>query len=197
MSVMGEVLPYRPPRERADTTAFLGMVLFLASWAMMFAALFFGYAVLRARSPSWPPPGAPHLPLVWPAANTGIIALSSVLLQWGLTRLRNGKSGSWGLLAGAAVMGLAFLGLQTFLWTMLSEQGLRPSTGAYGSVFFGLTWVHALHVAVGVVGLARVATLVKLGTLSPAKHLPVRLWTMYWHFVGIIWAVMFVSVFWM
>jgi len=68
---MGDVVPLRSPRARRDTTAWLGMIIFLASWAMMFAALFFAYGIVRLRAQVWPPPELPALPLRLPLVNTG------------------------------------------------------------------------------------------------------------------------------
>src|SRR2546430_14716093 len=53
------------------------MIIFLGSWAMMFAALFFAYAVVRLRAPMWPPPDQPALPILVPGLNTVVIAASS------------------------------------------------------------------------------------------------------------------------
>src|ERR1700687_392226 len=92
MTAMGEVLPYRPPRAREDTTAYLGMVVFLGSWAMMFAALFFAYGFVRTRSVAWPPPDLPELPWETPALNTLILLSSSASLQYGFRRT---LAGGW------------------------------------------------------------------------------------------------------
>src|SRR5262245_23024964 len=70
------------------TTGYLGMVVFLGSWAMMFAAVFFVYAVLRLRAPSWPPYGAARLPLGLPAVNTLVMLGSSLALHQALRGLR-------------------------------------------------------------------------------------------------------------
>src|ERR1700687_1037837 len=88
---MGRVINYRSPRTRDETTAHIGMIIFLGSWAMMFAALFFIYAGLRVRSVGWPPPGVPVLPLALPALNTLTIGSSSVVLQLGLGAFRSGR----------------------------------------------------------------------------------------------------------
>ncbi|HEX4621943.1 MAG TPA: cytochrome c oxidase subunit 3, partial [Myxococcaceae bacterium] len=99
-------------------------------------------------------------------------------------------------LLGAAVLGAAFLASQGALWHSLASQGLRAATGGpYASVFYGFTWVHAAHVLVGLGGLGRVAWQAFRGEFSAARFLPVRLWAMYWHFVGVIWGLMFVTVF--
>jgi cytochrome c oxidase subunit 3 len=196
MSAMGDVLPYRPPSAREETTAWLGMVIFLGSWAMLFASVFFAYGFVRSHLDAWPPEDLPRLPVLWPLVNTGFLAGSSALLQWGVVSTRRGAVGrlGWSLL-GAWVLGAAFLASQALLWRALAAQGLQASAGPYASVFYGLTWLHAAHVLVGLLGLGLVCRRAFRGEFSAARFLPVRLWTMYWHFVGIVWAVMFVTVF--
>ncbi len=197
MIAMGEVLPYRPPRAREDTTAYLGMVVFLGSWAMMFAALFFAYGFVRTRSVAWPPPDLPELPWGTPALNTFILLASSASLQYGLRCIR---AGAWKKLSRALLLtlllGSVFLALQFSLWTRLYAQGLHPDTaGPYGSVFWGLTCFHALHVLVGLIGLGLLWVRAFSGSFTAARYLPVRLWALYWHFVGAVWALMFVLIF--
>lgn len=196
MDAMGNVLRYRPPRAREETTALMGMVIFLASWAMLFAALFFAYAFIRTKAAAWPPEGMPALPRMLPAANTAILAFSSLLIHWGVRSMKEGQRALGPALSGAVLLGALFLALQTYLWLSLNANGLGPSTGGpYTSVFYGLTWLHAVHVAVGLVGLAVVARRAFAGEFSAARYLPVRLWGMYWHFVGVVWVLMFVSIF--
>jgi cytochrome c oxidase subunit 3 len=197
MHAMGEVLRYRPPRAHDETTAYLGMVIFLASWAMMFAALFFAYGYVRSRALVWPPPELPALPIALPLANTLVLGISSAVLQFGNWSIAKGSSSRLVRALGLTVgLGILFLVLQLVLWSQLYFEGLRPSSGGpYGSVFYGLTCFHALHVAVGLGGLVWLWRKARLGTLSAARHLPLRLWTMYWHFVGVVWALMLVSIF--
>ncbi len=194
---MGEVLPYRPPRAREETTALLGMVVFLGSWAMMFAALFFAYGFVRTRSAAWPPPGLPELPWATPAVNTLILAASSGAMQYGLRSIREGSSPKLArALLLTILLGGIFLALQLSVWTRLYAQGLRPETGGpYSSVFWGLTGFHALHVAVGLVGIGSLCRRAFAQAFSAARYLPVRLWALYWHFVGVVWALMFVLIF--
>jgi heme/copper-type cytochrome/quinol oxidase subunit 3 len=163
----------------AERTAMLGMVIFTASWAMLFAMLFLSYLVLRVRATAWPPPELPRLPLGLPALATVALGLSSVALQRGAAR-------GGGRLIGLAALGaMIFLALQAVVWRQMYLAGLRPGSGPYASVFFGLTVFHALHVLVG---------LGALGWLS-VRPAAVRLWAVYWHMVGIIWAVMFTLVY--
>lgn len=190
-----DVLPYRSPRAPQERSAMLGMVVFLASWAMMFASLFFAYGVLRARATAWPPIDLPRLPKGLPGVSTLVIAVSSVVLQLGLgaVRDRKGTRGGW-LVLGALALGLAFVGLQWTLWQRLLAAGLTWQSSAYASVFYGLTAFHALHVAVGVLGLAFTAIQTWRGRYTAAWHVPLRMWTAYWHFVGIVWLIMYVTV---
>jgi cytochrome c oxidase subunit 3 len=196
MAGAGEVLASRAARAREQTTAFVGMAIFLASWAMMFAALFFGYGLLRAKAASWPPPGVPRLPVGLPLLNTGVLAASSAALLVGVWRARHGKATLLApALLAALLLGGTFLALQTELWTEVRASGLVIGSGQYASVFYSLTWVHAAHVAVGLLALAYLSVQALRGTYSPERHLPVRLWAMYWHFVGLVWLLLFLFVF--
>ncbi len=192
---MGEIVPDRPA-PRHDRTAYLGMVLFLASWAMLFAALLFGYGYVRSRAGVWPPPGSPRLPLFVPGINTAVIALASGAVHASLTAVRRGRL-KWVAPAIflAALLGAGFLALQIGVWLALAGRGFVPTEGPYASVFFGLTWVHAAHVAVGIVALAWLGVRALRGRLSVAERLPLRLWAMYWHFVGVVWLILFVTVY--
>jgi cytochrome c oxidase subunit III len=193
---MAAILPYRSRGARNDATAWIGMLIFLGSWAMMFAALFFVYGGLRARMEAWPPMGSPALPLLLPAANTVVIVASGAALERALWSARRGKLVS--VLPGIAatlVLGILFVGLQLLLWNGLWKAGLRPDGGAYASVFYALTAVHAAHVAVGLLGLGYCAIRADAGAFSPARHLGLRLWTAYWHFVGAVWLLLFLTVF--
>jgi cytochrome c oxidase subunit III len=190
------VIPYRARATRTDETAWLGMTIFLGSWAMMFASLFFAYGFLRLRQPAWPPPGTPALPRLLPAVNTGCLALNSLLLQWSLSAARHGKRNRVvrGLL-GALLLGSVFVALQIVLWTTLFKSGLALEDGSLAAVVYGLTGFHALHVVVGLVGLGILVPFVLRGTLNAARNNRLRLWVMYWHFVGVVWLAMYLLIF--
>ncbi len=193
---MGEVVEVRPPVRRDEVTAWIGMVIFLASWAMMFGALFFTYGGIRSRSPIWPPPGLPAIPLLLPAVNTAVIALSSLTLQLGVSAVKAGRGPALTRFALATlVLGCAFMGLQLQVWHALWLDGLQPSSGTYGSAFYGFTVIHAAHVVVGLVALAWIVLGAARGRYTAARHLSVRLWTMYWHFVGAVWLVLFLTIY--
>ena len=189
-----ELERYRLRRTEDEVTSYVGMVIFLGSWAMMFAALFFVYAVVRVRAPIWPPSGQPALPVLVPGLNTAVIAASSVAVALAVRAhaLGRHRRASRGLGLGAG-LGVLFLVLQILVWVGLWRAGLVPTGGPYPSVFYALTAFHALHVLVG---------LAALGVLASRARVPggvnrsaVRLWGMFWHFVGVVWGVLYVAVY--
>jgi heme/copper-type cytochrome/quinol oxidase subunit 3 len=182
----------RRPRG-AERTAHVGMAIFLGSWAMLFAGLFFAYAFVRARAPAWPPLDAPPLPRLIPALNTLAIAASSVSLARAVRALERSRARRAArLLAAATVLGVTFLVLQARVWVDLWRDGLVPSGGSFPSVFYAFTAFHALHVLVGLAALATLAARVRSGAGALTD---VRLWGWYWHFVGALWAALYVSVY--
>lgn len=192
---MGSVVELRP-RHREDFTSSLGMIIFLASWAMMFSALFFSYGYVRARSVTWPPPGFPSLPVALPAVNTLILLASSFTFSRGLHEIKQGRRRALSAWVGATiVLGAVFLALQVVVWRSVSLSGLQFNSGLLGGVFYGLTTFHALHVAVGLLILLWVFARSLQGAYSEHKYITIRLCTMFWHFVDVVWILMFVSIY--
>jgi cytochrome c oxidase subunit 3 len=192
---MGDVVELRP-RAREDFTSVIGMMIALGAWAMMFGALFFMYAGMRSHALMWPPPGVPRLPIGLPAVNTAVLLASSGAFSLGLRSLRKGERralSAW--LAAAAALGTTFLALQVVVWRDVWASGLQPSTGAYGSVFYGLTALHAAHVAAGILVILFVLVRSLLGKYTEHNVMPVRLPAMFWHFVDAVWVLMFVSLY--
>jgi len=193
---VSDIVPFRPRRNRREVTAYVGMVIFLGGWAMMFAGLFFAYALVRYKQMSWPPEGDPTLPLGLPGFNTALILASSATLALALRAVRQARPVAfkrWLLLS--LGLGIAFVALQFVVWRSLYLAGLLPSSSIYGSVFYGLTCFHALHVLVGLIGLLTLLPRALAGRFSVQHHTPVRIWAMYWHFVDVVWVLMFVTIY--
>jgi cytochrome c oxidase subunit III len=185
------------PRAEEEFTASLGMMVFLGSWAMMFCALFFAYGFVRIHAEAWPPEGVPRLPLALPAFNTAVLIGSSFVFSRGLALLKRGRRGAFaGMVAATFGLGALFLGLQIEVWRSLLDAGLTVhSGGTYGSVFYALTMFHGLHVAVGLVILLWVLFRTWQGKYSEHNHINARLCTMYWHFVDVVWCLMFLTLY--
>jgi cytochrome c oxidase subunit 3 len=193
---MTDVVPFKPRKNRRDVTSYVGMVIFLGGWAMMFGALFFAYAIVRYKQMSWPPEGEKALPVLVPGINTALLALSSGALVLALRAVRAARPAAlkaW--LCVAFALGAVFLASQTMVWLGLWREGLLPSSSIYGSVFYGLTWFHALHVIVGLIGLLTLLPRAFAGKFSVGNHTAVRMWAMFWHFVDVVWVLMFVTIY--
>jgi len=163
---------------------------------MMFSALFFAYAFIRSRSATWPPPGTPPLPIALSAVNTAVFLASSVTFAQGLRELGRGRRKAltaW--VAATLVLGGVFLGLQIVVWQAVSRAGLHVSTGVYGSIFYALTTFHALHVVVGLGILVWVLLRSAFGKYTEHNYVNVRLCAMFWHFVDVVWVLMFLSLY--
>lgn len=181
-----------------------GMLVFLASEAMLFAGLIGGYIVLRiAQGPlSWPPPGAPEIGVKLPPTflnmvmivNTVILLASSITFHWGEVRMRKGGSGLIGYSL-TALFGTIFLGVQAWEWMHLKHEGMWFDTfGIYGSCFFTMTGFHGLHVFLGLLGILLAVgragfRQMKLfsGQAPDPSHTYEELTGYYWHFVDVVW----------
>jgi cytochrome c oxidase subunit 3 len=184
---------YRRRPRGDELTARVGMAVFLGSWAMLFVALFFAYAFVRSRAPAWPPAGTPPLPRLLPGLNTLVVAASSVAMARAVRASELGRvRDAARALAVAAGLGAIFLAVQGVVWSALWREGLVPSAGSYGSVFYSFTVFHALHVLVGLAALGALA----LGARRRAPgRTAVRLWGWYWHFVAALWGALYVTVY--
>ena len=163
---------------------------------MMFAGLFFALGVVRWRSPMWPPVEVGSLPVRWAVANTGLLLGASLGLELALRAVRRARLGPMRrALVAALLLGVGFLVSQVLLFLRMLDAGVRWDAGAFGGAVYGLCGFHALHAAVGLVGLAAVLLAALSGAIQPGRHLKLRLWTQYWHFVGAVWLILFPAIF--
>lgn len=186
-----------PATEESRRTSFVGMVMALASWTMLFVALFFSYAVLRLNAATWPPDGLAPLPKALPLLNTLVLLLSSCVLHQGTRPDAEEKPGALRrALLFTMLLGGLFLALQLAVWIPLWQHGFRiDNTGTYGSIFYGLTVFHALHVLAGLLALAVLLPGASAGRYASGRSSAVRSSAMFWHFVDVVWVVMFVAVY--
>lgn len=164
-----------------------GMALFVLSEAALFACLFFAYFYLaRDARGDWPPQ-PPKLHLALPML--AVLVTSSVVLELGerAVRRREETVARWAL-AGTIALGGGFLVLQGFEYRERLRT-LRPSTDAYGSIFYTITSLHGAHVLLGLGMLTFVALLPRLGPTLRSPHRPLRNAALYWHFVDAVWVV--------
>jgi cytochrome c oxidase subunit 3 len=191
-----DLLAVRRPRRSGEVSAFVGMMIFLGGWAMMFAGLFFAYALLRLKAETWPPDGLGRLPIALPAINTALLIAVSGAIALGRRAVKSARPQALTRWVAAAI-GLAsvFLALQLVGWRAAYLSGLHPDSGSYGSVFYALTCFHGLHVLVGVIGLVSLLPRCLRGAFNVVHHTPLVTWGLYWHFVDAVWVLMFLTVY--
>jgi cytochrome c oxidase subunit 3 len=168
----------------------LGVIVFLIAEGMIFLGLFVAYIAFRAVAPTWPPEGTPKLELLLPGINTAILIASSFVIHNGDTAIKkNDVAGLRTWLAVTAIMGAIFLCGQIYEYSHL-EFGLR--TNVFASTFYVLTGFHGLHVTFGLILIAAVLwRSLKAGHYSNEKHFGVEAAEIYWHFVDIVWIILF------
>jgi heme/copper-type cytochrome/quinol oxidase subunit 3 len=173
------------------------MWIFLAGDAMSFGGLICAYAALRMGDPNWPIPSE-HLGIPLTAFMTFLLICSSVTMVKGLEAIQHGDQGRLRMFLGLTVLGgTVFLLCQAYEWTHLIQgsehhPGLGLST-LFGATFFILTGFHGCHVFSGVVYLT--AILLNAGHYTKDNHNSVEIAGLYWHFVDLVWILIFTFVY--
>jgi cytochrome c oxidase subunit III len=173
--------------------ALLGMLLFIISEVMVFGAFFTAYFFIRiAQGDPWPAPGT-HLPVEVAGVNTAILVSSSFTIHWAEKSIKAGNR--FGLKAG---MLTTFLLGCTFLFIQINEYaniGFAPQDAAQTTIFYSLTGLHGAHVFIGLCLLLFVTIRSFRGHYSPEEHRGVEVPGIYWHFVDIMWIVVYTTVY--
>jgi cytochrome c oxidase subunit III len=185
--------PVAHQSSRVDS-ATLGMLLFIASEIMLFGSFFTIYFFVRVvnNAPEWPPEGF-HLPVFVAGVNTVILLTSSFTMHWALQAIKRGNRA--GLQAGLVLtlaLGLVFLLTQAREYSRI---GFAPSSEAFGSVFYGLTGLHGAHVFVGLTILTFATIRAFRGHFTAEHHHGVEIPGIYWHFVDVMWIVVYTTVY--
>ena len=184
-----------PPANRSSRVEpqMLGMLLFIISEIMVFGGFFTAYFFIRvAQGDPWPDAGT-TLPVEVAGVNTAILVSSSLTIHWAETCIKNNNHR--GLKAG---MLLTFLLGCTFLFVQINEYaniGFAPQDGAQQTIFFSLTGLHGAHVFIGLCLLLFVTIRAFRGHYSSEEHRGVNVPGIYWHFVDIMWIVVYTTVY--
>ena len=171
----------------------LGMLLFIISEVMLFGAFFTAYFFLRVvGNDDWPAAGT-ELPVLIAGVNTCILLSSSLTMHWALVAAKS--ENRFGMRAGLLttfLLGLTFLTIQINEYVHI---GFSPADHAQGSIFYGLTGLHGAHVFVGLTLLTFATIRAFRGHFTPAEHRGVEVPGIYWHFVDVMWVVVYTSVY--
>ena len=168
---------------------------FIASEVMFFTGLIVTYMVMRGRSVTGPYAAQVlSVPLV--AINTFVLLASSFTMVTALSAIQqDDQRGFRRWLTVTAILGLLFLGGQAFEFTSLYLAGATLSSNMFGATFFTLTGFHGMHVFVGVLWIGFVLARASRGGVTQGNHLAVELVGLYWHFVDIVWIIIFTVVY--
>ena len=185
-----------PPANQSSRVEaqFLGMLLFIISEIMLFGAFFTAYFFIRVvtEGTEWPAAGT-ELPKLIAGVNTAILLSSSVTVHWALESAKKGNR--FGLQAGILT---TFLLGATFLFIQINEYvhiGFAPSDSAQGSIFYGLTGLHGAHVFIGLTLLAFTTIRAFRGHFTPEEHRGVEVPGIYWHFVDVMWVIVYTTIY--
>jgi heme/copper-type cytochrome/quinol oxidase subunit 3 len=194
----------------------LGMWIFLGSEVMFFTALIGAYIILRFGSPEqWSAPGAIlNVPVT--AVNTFLLICSSVTMVKAFAAIQDGDQQRLKMyLLATVAIGASFVGVQAFEYTALVHEGFLPSGYAagselaqhaadgelpasiaiYGSSFYTMTGFHGFHVTMGVLCMAFVTWKAFRGGYTKEDHRGVEVIGLYWHFVDLVWIILFTIVY--
>jgi cytochrome c oxidase subunit III len=210
--------------QQVDTSFRWGMSWFIFSEVMFFAAFFGALFYMRVLSIPGLASGEtleqlwPGFKAAWPVAGPGITETFSPMGAWGipaintLILLSSGATVTWahwglkknnrtqlnvGLFLTIA-LGILFLSLQAYEYHhAYTEMNLNLTTGAYGATFFMLTGFHGFHVTLGTIMLMVIFARSLKGHFTPEHHFGFEAVSWYWHFVDVVWLLLFILVYWL
>ena len=191
---MAERLAQKLPIGAMDTRAngWWAMIFTVFTEASLFVYLLFSYYYLAVQPHApgtFPQGGSP--PLALASSNTAILLASSAAVGWAQLSIEHDRK--WRLVTGlgtGAVLGAIFLIVQLFEW---SSQPFELSSSPYSSLYFVITGLHLVHVAVGLLILAALTCWSYLGYFNSRRFAHIHIGALYWHFVDAVWIVVFIT----
>jgi cytochrome c oxidase subunit 3/cytochrome o ubiquinol oxidase subunit 3 len=185
--------------EHATTTGLpntkLAMWLFLASECLLFGALISTYVLYRGASVEGP---FPHdvFDIPYTSVSSFVLLASSLTMVLALASAQKHDVQRMRLwLLATAMLGMTFVGGQVYEFTAFYREGLSITTNLFGTTFFVLTGFHGVHVTVGILMLLSLTGMSWADKLPPDNAFPVEMVGLYWHFVDIVWIVIFTVVY--
>jgi heme/copper-type cytochrome/quinol oxidase subunit 3 len=175
-----------------------GMWLFLSSELLIFAGLIGAFVLTRRNifqnGLEWWEPNTFSLALV--SVNTFILLASSLMVVLGIEAIRADQQQKLQrYLTLTAILGVMFLSGQAFEYSLLIFEEGHSFADPFGSAFFTLTGIHGLHVFVGVIWCLMTLLVARRGTFSSRNYTTVEIFGLYWHFVDLIWVIIFTVVY--
>ena len=168
---------------------------FLGSDCLFFGSLIATYLLYRGKGLVGPHP-ADVFNIPYTSVSAFVLLMSSLTMVLALAAIQRGDQRGLKIwLLATALLGSVFLGGQYFEFTTFIHEGLTLQSNLFGSTFFTLTGFHGLHVTVGVIILMSFYVMALRNRVTPEQHLNIELAGLYWHFVDIVWIVIFTVVY--
>jgi cytochrome c oxidase subunit III len=182
--------------KRKSLSSSVAMTMIMVSFSMVFATLMLGYFSYRFTSDVWPPMGMKRVDLGLPTTSTVLILLSSLtyflaegaIAQDSLKKFKAYFSTTF-------VLSIVFMAVQSWLWFSLKKNGLFVDSGIFASMIYGFTWIHAAHVVGGIVALMCLVPTFLGKREASSSALWVKNVGIYWHFLGVVWVIMYFCLF--
>ncbi|HVE90687.1 MAG TPA: heme-copper oxidase subunit III [Actinomycetota bacterium] len=172
----------------------MAMWAFLGSECLLFGALISAYLLYRKRGPGKHPADLYDIPFT--SVSSFVLLMSSLTMVLALSGIQRGDGRRlrvW--LVATAVLGMTFIAGQVYEFTTFVKEGMSLTSNAGASAFFVLTGFHGTHVSIGIIMLLSLVGLSLAGKLPAERSLAVELAGLYWHFVDIVWIVIFTVVY--
>jgi cytochrome c oxidase subunit 3/cytochrome o ubiquinol oxidase subunit 3 len=173
----------------------LGMWLFLGSECLLFGGLISTYMLYRGRTQEGPKPEQIY-DIPFTSISSFILLMSSLTMVLAVSASKNGdvrRARLW--LCSTAALGSLFVGGQVYEFTAFYREGLGFTTSLFGSSFYTLTGFHGVHVSVGIIMLISLVVITLRGRIDGDRSEVVDIVGLYWHFVDIVWIVIFTLVY--
>jgi len=173
----------------------LAMWMFLGSECLLFGGLISTYMLYRGRTQSGPRPETVY-DIPFTSVSSFVLLMSSLTMVLALSAIQRGdlrRNRIW--LVATALLGATFVGGQVYEFTSFIRQGLTVKTNLFGSSFFVLTGFHGVHVTIGIVMLLSLVSMSLRGKLPQEKAEVVEIIGLYWHFVDVVWIVIFTVIY--
>jgi heme/copper-type cytochrome/quinol oxidase subunit 3 len=175
----------------------LAMWVFLGSECLLFGGLISTFLLYRERAvPKGTPTIASLYDIPYTSVSSFVLLMSSLTMVLAVAAIQRGdhrRTRVW--LTTTALLGASFVGGQVYEFTVFYREGLGYTTNLQGSAFFTLTGFHGVHVSLGIVMLLSLVTLSLRGRLGTDKAEAVEIVGLYWHFVDVVWIVIFTIVY--
>lgn len=184
-----------PETSTGVTHAKMGMWIFLASDCLLFGAFISAYLLYNGRAQSGPTP-EDVINIPFTSTSTFVLLMSSLTMVLAVSAAHRGDQRRLRLwLVATAILGASFIAGQVFEFTTMYHEGLGYTTNIFGSSFYSLTGFHGVHVTIGIILLLILLGMSLRGRLPVMKAEVVEVIGLYWHFVDVVWIVIFTVVY--